>query len=246
MRHAALHVADRALNRVLGYPPGHVIEGEGRTVLDQTRAWFHGQVQPWSATVEHEISRVGGSGGAEVVLDGTTLRGPALARRIQRSGACIGVVVGVSLGAEVDLRIEQLWAEDRPDLAFFLDAYASLAVGRLMQRTAREVADRKRPHGLTVLPHTSPGYDGWPLEDQAALFGLLERGTPELEAPPMDGHLRLLDSGMLAPRKSLLGLLPVTADLGPLALDVLRTSCRSCSMPACAHRSMPMDEVPAR
>ena len=52
MRHAALHVADRALNRVLGYPPGHVIEGEARALLEETRAWFHGSVQPWSATVD--------------------------------------------------------------------------------------------------------------------------------------------------------------------------------------------------
>ena len=42
-------------------------------------------------------------------------------------------------------------------------------------------------------------------------------------------------------RVLLLGLIPLTAAPGPLAPEDLRTSCRACSMPDCAHRSAPMD-----
>lgn len=222
----ALRVEDAALNRFLGYPAGYAIEGQARALLQQTRAWFHAHARPWRATVETQLSV---AREAEVLLEnGAVLRGPSLAERIGRSHARRAVVACVTLGEAVDERVDRAWAEDRPDRAFFLDAYASAAVAKLVRRVARAVRERARRRGLTALPHSSPGYDGWPLDDQRKLFDLL--------VGMLDGRLRLLDSGMLIPRKSLLGLFPLTAELDALPREALQASCRACSMPACSQR----------
>lgn len=51
--------------------------------------------------------------------------------------------------------------------------------------------------GMAVLPHYSPGYQGWDLRDQQAIYQLLlqQNGSESLSA-----QLEILKSGILRPK----------------------------------------------
>jgi hypothetical protein len=92
---------------------------------------------------------------------------------------------------------------------------------------------------LAVLPHYSPGYTGWEIADQERLLALVRRGR---EFPR---HLEALETGMLRPKKSLLGLFGLTDRLD-LARDHARLiPCESCSFAPCQFRRAPFQRSPA-
>jgi hypothetical protein len=95
-------------------------------------------------------------------------------------------VAALSAGVEVADEIARLWASDRVDEAYFLDRLAAVVVESL----AVELGDE-----LGAGDHRSPGYEGFPLEDQHALFSLLAPLSPPIE---------ILPSGMLKPQHSML------------------------------------------
>lgn len=114
-------------------------------------------------------------------------------------------VAGITAGIEVEREIDRLWAGDRVDEAYFLDRYAAAVVEAL----ARSLGTTR-----------SPGHDGFPLEEQATLFARLQPSTPSI---------RMLPSGMLTPRHSLLA--TYVAVPGEPA-----SPCRSCGMTRCRFR----------
>jgi hypothetical protein len=115
------------------------------------------------------------------------------------------VVAAITAGSEVEEEIAKLWQSDRVDEAYFLDR---LAAG-VVERIASELG-----------PHRSPGYAGFPLEEQHALFAHVAPLSPEIE---------ILPSGMLKPKNSLLGI---------FSLDerAARNPCTSCGLPRCSFR----------
>lgn len=92
-----------------------------------------------------------------------------------------------------------------------------------------------------AIPHYSPGYTGWDISEQHALFDLLVRGARQAFPEPVE----VLSSGMLRPKKSLLaviGLAPRSAQNEALAA---RTPCESCGLSPCRYRRAPYRHAPA-
>lgn len=114
-------------------------------------------------------------------------------------------VAAITAGSEVESEIAKLWESDRVDEAYFLDR---LAAG-IVERLAKELG-----------PHESPGYAGFPLEEQHALFAELAPLAPEIE---------ILPSGMLRPRNSLLGIFPLEGRESA-------NPCFRCGLPRCSFR----------
>ena len=173
----------------LGLPADARLEPALVSLAGQAREWFSNHGKPWSGATVYAVESVEGS---RVSLEkGTSLHSEILARGLRVTKTRSLVVVGFSAGQAVDEEIERLWAANRPDEAQFLDSYAIAVVEHLRQagwQTLNELT------GHAVLPHFSPGYEGWPLEEQRVLFHLLRDHGP----------MRLLESFMLAPAKSML------------------------------------------
>ncbi len=127
------------------------------------------------------------------------------------------VVVAISAGPEVDREIDRLWNEGRPDGAMFLNAYAISVTEHLRSREADDLGEAAAAQGRVVLPHYSPGYEGWELTDQARLYELMVAADSELPGP-----LDLLSSGALIPMKSTLaafGIAKISPARGEAAVD---------------------------
>jgi len=165
---------------------------------------------------------------------GVRLRSKTLAGQLSQAGAHAVCIVAVSAGSAVSREVEQRWAADRLDESFVLDAYASGVVEELVRRAAVRLCDWAEPNGEVVLPHYSPGYDGWELDDQKTLLEVVSRADGALPGP-----LRALSSGMLEPTKSLLGLFGLTRDASVLSRAPDLCPCTRCSLNSCQYRRAP-------
>jgi hypothetical protein len=105
-----------------------------------------------------------------------------------------------TVGARVTDRIRDLLAHDEPALAVMLDAVASAAADRLTRLLADrfdDAADRASRGGVVTLGY-SPGYCGWHVSGQGALFAYL--------GPDAIG-VTLNESSLMHPLKSVSGVL---------------------------------------
>ncbi len=126
---------------------------------------------------------------------GTTFHSAEFAKVL---GGCREVVVFVlTLGAGLDAETERFTANEEIVEALFLEMAGWIAVERVTKNFAGHLSSRIRDQGLTLTRRLGPGYADWPLEEQAALFGLLD-GAPL--------PVRLLDSCAMIPKKSRSGL----------------------------------------
>jgi len=126
---------------------------------------------------------------------GTTFHSAEFAKVL---GGCREVVVFVlTLGAGLDAETERFTANDEIVEALFMEMAGWIAVERVTKNFAGHLSTRIRDQGLTLTRRLGPGYVDWPLEEQAALFGLLD-GAPL--------PVRLLDGCAMIPKKSRSGL----------------------------------------
>lgn len=237
---AAARVPPAEYTRLLGYPPGTGPDGAAARVAEEARAWYEAWGTPWIHL--RDVGIAGTEGERLLLEDGTALRSPSLADRVGTSGAHALAVCAVSAGPEVDDRVRALWAQGRPDEAWALDAFGSAVAEALVVEAGAKLCARVEPGGTTVLPYTSPGYDGWDLREQRLLFRILR---PSREAA-LPGPLALLPSAQLVPRKSFLTVFPITR-----RRDIVRrmpdlVPCTLCAFHPCAYRRAPYLVPPAR
>ena len=133
--------------------------------------------------------RPGGRDGPEAVVSWIAPRSEALA------------LFAATLGGGVSREIERLSAAGAHPLAVALDAAASCMASRCADHLAaafqRHLAAHGAPAGLRVLPY-SPGYCGWPVTGQRALFARLR---------PERIGIRLGSGCLMRPVKSVSGVL---------------------------------------
>lgn len=186
-----------------GLPTGRADLEPWRALIEATRRWCHDHMQPWRGSRQLSIARLSRD---KVMLEtGQLLTSRRLAEKLSAERAWGLAVLALSAGHSVDDEIRRLWEAGHPDGAMSLHAFA---VGWVEECRAREASRLQRmlaPHGLRVLPYLSPGYEGWPLSDQANLFAVVA---------PVAGPIELLDSNFLRPARSTIaafGLAPVSA-----------------------------------
>lgn len=225
-------VSSEDYGRLLGYPADHALEGVVLDLAATSREWYARRGQPWAFA--REVAIVGFDGDAVELAGGAVLSSEVLCRRLRQAEAESLTVAAVSSGPEIDERATALWQEDRPDEAFFLDRFGAAVAEYL----AAACGDALRPTDgtarLAALPGYSPGYDGWELAQQVSVYELLTASR----APSLPGPLAALESGMLAPKNSLLTVLGMTPrhDLARRAWS--KTRCGWCSMPNCGFRHL--------
>ena len=133
----------------------------------------------------------------------------------------------VTLGEEVSNRITELF--DARELAegYILDQMASFAAGELAQVAASGFqAESDTALGTAVLPY-SPGYCGWNVTGQRALFSHLE---------PDELAITLNDSCLMHPVKSVSGVL-VLAPIEAHEFNPAFPCCATCTTLDCQERA---------
>ncbi|MEM7393983.1 MAG: hypothetical protein AAF492_16715 [Verrucomicrobiota bacterium] len=213
--------------RLLGLPHQMPLDGRMEELSAWARDWYAEHGTPWVYTRPIEAFMVEND---SLQADSVTLTGSSLVERLVRSEAHGLVLTAVSAGPELEAEAQRLWELDQPDEYFFLTVFGSAVVERLTTTTGGRLCAWADERNMAVLPHYSPGYPGWPVTDQQALWN-------GLNVP--DAPLEVLDSGMLRPKKSQLALFGLTrrTDLTRRLTDLI--PCENCSLSNCQYRRKP-------
>ena len=135
------------------------------------------------------------------------------------------VVMGITIGAALE-KAAALAVGREPGFGLALDGLGTAAVEALAATEAGRIAAMANATGSCAGPPLSPGMEGWPLQlGQWEVFRLLGEGPHPI---------RLTESGMMVPRKSL----TLIIGLGP-AMRSEACTCDFCtSRDRCRHRQV--------
>lgn len=223
------NVQETEYKRLLGYPAEFDLTGRARELADWARRWYIENGKPW--IYARQINHLDLLDG-KLMIAGAEFFSKKLHAQLLKAQAHAAVVVAVSAGRECEEKARQLWLEEKPDEYFFLEIYGSAVVEHLITAAGARGCAWAEQNGMAILPHYSPGYPEWEIADQHKLLHLIR---PER----IRNEIRVLETGMLQPKKSLLAVFGVTQhiDQGRSPRDLL--PCESCSMRACQYRRVP-------
>jgi hypothetical protein len=227
-----VNVAPAEYHRLLGYPRDWALDERPRELADWARAWYTRYGRPWMYARQAECLEFFGD---EVRIDGMLFHSSRLGKTLREAEAHSAVLVAVGAGPEVERQTIQLWREEKPDEYFFLEMFGSAVVEHLTTEAGARLCDWAEGQGMAVLPHYSPGYPEWDIGEQRILLDLMRRTRSE----PLPCPLNVLDSGMLQPKKSLLGVFGLTRHTERLERLTDLVPCQSCSYHPCRYRRAP-------
>lgn len=156
-----------------GVPPGTMLPSRIEAIVDAASAIYLETAEPRAlvAGISHEtfaaIFRGEGRNAPETPIEKVAPRAQALTLFV------------ATVGGGVTERIQQLFAENEPALAAMLDSVASAAADRLADLLAmrERVEDDDAEGRQSVSLGYSPGYCGWHVSGQRALFDFLRPGA---------------------------------------------------------------------
>lgn len=221
-------VTDSEFGRLLGFPPGQEWGDRVVELAVWAREWYAAHGKPWVHTHEAEALEVGEN---SVRVEKVEFKSRELRDRLTKAKAAGAVLVAAGAGVEAEEEAQQRWKSDRPDEYFFLEVYASAVVEHLITTTGARLCDWAEHQKMVVLPHYSPGYPGWELEDQHALLTLLR-----LSRAPHQLDVEVMTSGQLRPKKSQLALFGLAAKNSATQQPAELIPCHHCSYTPCAYR----------
>jgi len=227
-----IKVQEREYTRLLGLPIGYQLNGRSRELADWARQWYEEDGRPWMYI--RQVDALDFSNG-QVVINGESLSSQRLRDYLAEVKADGAMLVAVSAGKELEEKARQLWNEEKPDEYFFLEVYRSAIVEHLVAYAAYRLCEWADNHRKAVLPHYSPGYPGWSISDQKKLLHTIRSGKHHR----LPGDLDMFDSGMLAPKKSLLALFGITSSLEKAQRLTELIPCNNCSLSQCQYRRAP-------
>ena len=216
--------------RLLGYPRGWILDGRAEELGEWARDWYAQHGRPW--TYARGVDEVRIHEGA-VVVDGVRFNSSRLRTTLEAAGADRAFLVAVSAGPELEEEAQARWRDGKPDEYFFLEVFGSAVVEHLVTMTGARLCAWADGERAAVLPHYSPGYPEWVIDEQPRLLDLIRASRPG--AAPLE----VLDSGMLRPKKSLLAVFGVTPYVDRVRPLTELNPCESCSFVPCQFRRAP-------
>jgi hypothetical protein len=227
---ASLPVDRVDVRRRLGLPPGQTASGRLEDLLRRAEALLASVAFP--AALLDEVS-------AEefaAIYYGTGANAPRSPLEDISPRADVLALFTATLGRGVDTVIQDLFGRGDPALGYALDVTSGSTAGRLADLTAERFAgelarDRRRAPQMRALPY-SPGYCGWHVSGQRALFDRL--GPEEI-------GIRLTAGSLMNPIKSVSGVL-VAAPPPVHRFSPTYPCCASCATRECLKRMASMKE----
>lgn len=229
-------VAEPEFRRLLGYPRGATPSARAEELAAWARAWFAAHARPWSYLREVPV----GTADGRLTIDGVPFASAQLLRHFEDRRAAEAVVFVVSAGRACEEHARELWLAGKPDEYFFLETFGSAVVERLTALVNARVCADADLRGQRAIPHYSPGYATWDVAEQPALFEIIRRARDEALPEPVE----VLPSGMVRPKKSLLGVIGLTRE--PAASATAGVPCERCSWSPCAYRRVPYRHAEVR
>ncbi len=217
--------------QLLGYPDNAELRPEVEEMFDRAFELFHDSAEP--AGITAAISIVDFTG----IYPGEGLNTPETPLESIYPGAAELALFAVTLGPDISSQIARLFDEHDFAFATILDAVASEGADRLadlVTRTHLEQTGRVGPGSTgTATLRYSPGYCGWHVSGQRALFAALHPDRIGIE---------LLESCLMQPAKSISGVI-VT---GPVDIHRFASNypfCGECATKSCHERIAALDNV---
>ncbi len=221
----AIHVDPAEYKRLLGYPRDFEWEGRPKELAEWAQSWYAENGHPWIYARQAEKLEIDEQA---FQIEGVRFESERLLDTLRKAEADSAIIVAVGAGPEVDNATAQLWHDEKPDEYFFLEMYGSAVVEHLVAAAGGRLCAWADERGLAVLPHYSPGYPAWDITDQPRLLELVHSALP---CP-----IRALDSGMLAPKKTLLAVFGLTHRTAGVARLAELIPCQNCSLTPCEYR----------
>lgn len=216
--------------RLLGYPRGWTLDGRAQELGDEAREWYARHGRPWSYARGVEGIRIHE---AAVVVDGVKFNSTRLSTTLVAAGADRAFLVAVSAGPELEEEAQVRWRDGKPDEYFFFEVFGSAIVEHLVTMTGARLCAWAEGEHAAVLPHYSPGYPEWTIDEQSKLLDVIR--PPRPAAVPLE----VFESGMLRPKKSLLAVFGVTSHVDRVRPLTELSPCENCSFVPCQYRRAP-------
>ncbi len=224
-----INVLDSEYKRLLGYPTDYLLEGKSKELAGWARQWYAENGKPWIYAFKTEEIKI-----SDVYLEINKEKFSSIKVRdkfaeAQADGAFI---TAVSAGKECEEKAGELWQEGKPDEYFFLEIYGSAVVEYLTTITGARFCDWADKNNHVVIPHYSPGYPGWNIEEQNQFLELIKRHAGD----NLPGKLSGFETGMLNPKKSQLSIFGITKYTDKIRSLRDLVPCTNCSLPGCSYR----------
>lgn len=232
-----INVQPAEYKRLLGYPRDRVLDGRARELAEWARNWYAKNGKPWVYVREaKQFELINGS----ILIDGVSFASPKLQKTLNDAEAHGVIIAAVSAGPELEAESQRLWLEEKPDEYFFLEIFGSAVVEHLMTMTGARLCAWADSHKMAVLPHYSPGYPEWEIDQQPRLLELVNRTANQ----PLPGKIDVLESGMLKPKKSLIAVFGLTNHVDRVRKLTDLVPCENCSFGSCQYRRVPYRRAP--
>jgi len=153
---------------------------------------------------------------------GVRLKSVKLARALRdsRKAVCFLVTIGPGIEEEINRLMEDKHLSE----AYILDALGSVAVEDMAEQFQRRMESRHFEKGLVSTLRFSPGYCDWDIGQQTMIFRALNGRS---------AGIRLTDSCLMVPRKSVSGIIGMSAHGEDLEAW---SPCRTCKQRNCPGR----------
>lgn len=166
-----------------------------------------------------------------IILEGVELTPKATIFNDLRECEAIAVFVGTA-GEGVSIAAHRATKDGDSILAFVIDTIGSMVADFIADYLTNQLENRLKPKGWYTTDPYSPGYCGWSVADQPALFSLLPKGFC---------GITLTDSCLMSPVKSVSGVI----GLGPKAKKY-GYACERCNSKNCMYRNRIGSQVTTR
>ncbi|MFZ0340208.1 MAG: hypothetical protein WAL45_19415 [Terracidiphilus sp.] len=234
---SSLDVREDEYARLLGFPQGWVFEGRAHELACWARDWYAQHGRPWMYAREAEQFELADG---SISVDGVRFSSQRLRNTLKDAEAHSVILVAVGAGSEAEEEARRRWTDDKPDEYFFLEVYASAVVEHLTTLAGARLCDWAEQRQMAVLPHYSPGYPEWDIQEQSRFLDLLKR-TRSQRFP---SSVEVFDSGMLRPKKTQLAAFGVTRHTDRLQKLTTLVPCERCSFGPCQYRRAPYRRAP--
>ncbi len=157
------------------------------------------------------------------LTNGQIFKSTKLARALRGSEAVVCYVA--TLGQEIEHEIGLLSNGGKLSEAYIVDAIGSVGTEQAVESFQSQMRQGLRGYGKGITLRFSPGYCDWPIEEQTKVFRVVEAGLI---------GVRLMDSCLMTPRKSVSGIFGIVPS--SMGASLPHNPCTLCGRHDCVGR----------